>query len=108
MNISEAPLIAPCRLCKSAPSNKILQTVSDKLHLLSVSPTDIDIYADQLVQIVQAAIEEKVPLAKCKSRSTSKLLAGLLQKVGGILSVSEQTGIVQGRKSCAGAEIARR
>ncbi len=38
--------------------------VSEKLYLISASPIDIDIYANQLLQIVQLAIEEHVPLAK--------------------------------------------
>lgn len=64
MNTSQVPVISPRWLFKSAPWNKIQQTVMEKLFLLSASPTDIDNYANQLIQIVQAAIEENVPLAK--------------------------------------------
>ena len=42
----------------------ILQMVSDKLYLISAPLTDIDIYANQLLQIMQSPIEEHIPLAK--------------------------------------------
>ena len=64
MNTSKPPFIPPRQLFKSAPWNKILQIVLEKLYLLSASPTDIDNYANQLLQIVQSAIVEHVPLAK--------------------------------------------
>ena len=64
MNISELPVITPHQLFKFAPWNKILQMVSEKLYWISASPMNIDIYANQLLQIVQSVIEEHVLLAK--------------------------------------------
>ncbi len=64
MNISELLVIPLRRLFKFVPWNKILQMVSEKLDLISASPTDIDIYANQRLQIVQSVIEKHAPLAK--------------------------------------------
>lgn len=55
MATPELPFAPPRRLFKSAPWNKICQTVTENIHLLSAPSTDIDAYANQLLQTVQIA-----------------------------------------------------
>ena len=64
MATPELPFAPPCRLFKSAPWNKICQTVTENIHLVSDSSTNIDAYANQLLQALQIRIDTYVSLAK--------------------------------------------
>ena len=60
----ELPFAPPYRLFKSAPWNKMCQTVTENIHLVSGFSRDIDVYANQLLQAVQISIDTHVFLAK--------------------------------------------
>lgn len=64
MATPEIPFAFSRRLFKNAPWNKICQTVTENIHLISAPSTNIVAYANQLLQTVQIAINTYIPLAK--------------------------------------------
>ena len=64
MTTPENPFPPSRRLFKSAPWNKISQSVTENIYLISAPSTNIDAYANQLFQTVQIAINAHVPLTK--------------------------------------------
>lgn len=52
------------RLFKTASWDKVRNEVSTHLSSLTASPTELDLYSDQLINIVERAISLHIPLAK--------------------------------------------